>query len=191
MSIMEEINRTANTSTEEVEDSACVGIIPTAGTEVIDELTGADPGSPAKRLKIFVPLDMETISDPVISSFITKLQIHLNHSIEVMIRYQASILLQNSKIGDMLEYHTTIWCLMGDIMKKLVLHGAVLDNIDLNWLMKEAREAHLLTLDIKTYVDDAMSQATSIASKFGSVSVTMTQLLHDVSHQAPNCCMVF
>ena len=34
-------------------------------------------------------------------------------------------------------------------MKKLVSHGAVLDNLDLNLLMKEAREAHLLTVNIK------------------------------------------
>ena len=66
MAIMDEVNRTANNSTEVVEEDAYVRTITTAGTEVIDELTVADPGSTAKRLKIFVPPDMETISDPVI-----------------------------------------------------------------------------------------------------------------------------
>ena len=33
--IMDELNRTANTSTERVEEAAYVGMIPTAGTEVI------------------------------------------------------------------------------------------------------------------------------------------------------------
>ena len=66
---------------------------------------------------------------------------------------------------------------MGDIMKKLVLHESVLDNLDLDSLMKEARETHLLTVNIKTYVDDAMAQATSTAAKVVSVSATLTQLL--------------
>ena len=73
MAIMEEVNRTKNTSTEVFEEDSYVGIIPTAGTEVIDDLTGADQCSPAKRLTNFVPQDMETISDPVISRFITNL----------------------------------------------------------------------------------------------------------------------
>ena len=47
MAIMEEVNRTANTSMEGVEEAAYVGKIPTSETEVIDKLTGADPGSPA------------------------------------------------------------------------------------------------------------------------------------------------
>ena len=34
-------------------------------------------------------------------------------------------------------------------MKKLVSHGAVLDNPDLDSIMKEAREAHILTANIK------------------------------------------
>ena len=51
--IMEDVNCTANTSTEGVEEAAYVGTIPTKGTEVIDKLTGADPGSPAKRAKTF------------------------------------------------------------------------------------------------------------------------------------------
>ena len=45
-------------------------------------------------------------------------------------------------------------------MNKLVSHGEVLDNIDLDLIIKEYREAHLLTVNIKTSVDDAMSQAT-------------------------------
>ena len=71
MAIMEEVNRTADTSTEVVEEAAYVGTIPTSGTEVIDKFTGVDPGYPAKRLKTCVPPDMETILDPVISMFIT------------------------------------------------------------------------------------------------------------------------
>ena len=61
MAIMEEVNSTANTSTGGVEEAAYFGTIPTSGTEFIDELTGADPCSPAKRLKTFVPPDMETV----------------------------------------------------------------------------------------------------------------------------------
>ena len=60
------MNPTANTSTELVEEADCVGTIPSAGTEVIDELAGEDPCSPAKRLKTFVPPDIETISYPII-----------------------------------------------------------------------------------------------------------------------------
>ena len=66
---------------------------------------------------------------------------------------------------------------MGDIMKNLVSRGSVMNNIDLYLLMKEAREAHLLTINTKTSVDDAISQATSTAVKVGSVSATLTQLL--------------
>ena len=62
-------------------------------------------------------------------------------------------------------------------MKKLVSHGAVLDNLDLDLLTKEAREAHLLTVNIKTSVDEAMAQETSAASKVGSISATLTQLV--------------
>ena len=47
---------------------------------------------------------------------------------------------------------------MGDITKSLVSHGLVLDNLNLDSLMKEAREADLITVNIKTYVDDAMGQ---------------------------------
>ena len=112
-------------------------------------MTSADPGFLDKRMKTFVTSDMETISDPVISRFITKLQVHLNHSAEFIVDAQASISLLNSNIGDVPEYHTTIWCAMGEIMKKLVSHGAVMNNLDLDSLMKEAREAHLLTVNIK------------------------------------------
>ena len=80
MAIMEEVNCTANTSTGVVEEDAYIRTIPTAGTKVIQELTGADPCSTSKRMKTFVPTDMETISDPVISRFAVKLQVHLNNS---------------------------------------------------------------------------------------------------------------
>ena len=45
-------------------------------------------------------------------------------------------------------------------MKNLISHGAVLENLDLDLLMKEAMEAHLLTVNIETYVDDDKSQVT-------------------------------
>ena len=149
MAIMDEVNRTANISTEGVEEAAYVGKIPTAGTEFIDKLTVKDPGSPDKRVKTFVPLGMEKFSYPVIVKFISKLQIHLNHSVEVVVGAQERISLLNSNIGYTPEDHTTIWCVIGDIMKKLVSHGVVLDNLDLDSLMKESREAHILTVNIK------------------------------------------
>ena len=62
-------------------------------------------------------------------------------------------------------------------MKNLVSRGSVMNNIDLYLLMKEAREAHLLTVNIKNSVDDSMSQATSTAANVGSVYATLTQLL--------------
>ena len=61
MVIMDEVNRTANTSTEGVEEAAQIRTTPTSGTDFIDELTGREPGSPAKRLKTFLPPGMETI----------------------------------------------------------------------------------------------------------------------------------
>ena len=158
--IMNKVNHTANNSTEVVEEAAYGRTISTSGTEVIDQLTGADLGSPCKRLKIFVPPDMETISDSVISRFITKIQVHVNNSAKVTVGSQSSIYFLNSKIGDVPEDHTKIWCAMGNIMNKLVSHGEVLDNIDLDLIIKEYREAHLLTVNIKTSVDDAMAQAT-------------------------------
>ena len=61
MAIMEEVKHITNTSTEGFEEADYVGTISTAGTEVIYELTGADPCYPAKGLKTFVPQYMETI----------------------------------------------------------------------------------------------------------------------------------
>ena len=84
-------------------------------------MTSVDPGSTGKRLKTFVPTYMETISDPVISRFITKIQVHLNHSAEVTFGYQASIYLLNRKIGDVPEDHKPIWCAIGEIMKDTVM----------------------------------------------------------------------
>ena len=62
---------------EGVEEATYIGTIPTAGTEVIDELTSGYPGSPENRLKTFVPPGIETISYPVMEIFISKLQVHL------------------------------------------------------------------------------------------------------------------
>ena len=42
-------------------------------------------------------------------------------------------------VQDSYEDHTTIWCVMGDIMNKLVSHGSVLDNLELDFLIKESR----------------------------------------------------
>ena len=55
MDIMYEVNRTANNSTEEFEESAYVGTVSKAGIEVMDELACEDLGYQAKRLKNFVP----------------------------------------------------------------------------------------------------------------------------------------
>ena len=62
-------------------------------------------------------------------------------------------------------------------MKKLFSHGAVLDNIDLGFLLKESRESHLLTVNIKSSMYDAMAQATSTAAKVVSISATLNQIL--------------
>ena len=177
MAIMDEVNRTKNNSTEEVEEDSYVRTIPTVGTEVTEKLTSGDPGYPDKRLKTFVPPDMETISDPLIERFITKLQVHLNHSAEVIAGDQAIISLLYINIGDVPEDPTKIWCAMGDIMNKLFSHGPVLANLDLHSLMKEAREAHKLNVNIKTSVDDAMAQATLTYEKFGSIVATLTQII--------------
>ena len=72
-------------------------------------------------------------------SFVSKLQLHLNYSSEIIFADQASISLLNSKMGDVPEDHTNICVAMGDIMKKLISHGAVLKNIDVDALMKESR----------------------------------------------------
>ena len=145
------MNRTTNTSTEGVEETTHIQTIPTEGTEVIDELTDGELGYTAKRIKTFVPPGMETISDPVIAKFISKIQIHLNHSAEVIFGAQSRISLLNSNIGYVPEDHTAIWCAMGDITKRLVSHGAVLDNTKLDSLTKEARETHILTVNIKKF----------------------------------------
>ena len=42
-------------------------------------------------------------------------------------------------MGDVPEDNTTIWVAMGDIMKKFISHGAVLEKLDADTLMKEAR----------------------------------------------------
>ena len=80
-------------------------------------------------------------------------------------------------MGDITEDHTTIWCDMGYITKKLISHGAVLDNIEIDVLMKESREAHLLTVNIKTSVYEAMAQATSAAANVVSVLETLNQIV--------------
>ena len=100
MAIMEKVNLIVNTSMEGVEETEYVRTIPTSVTEVIDKFIGGDPGYLAKRLKTFVPPGMETISNPEIARFITKLQVHLNHSAEVIFGDQARISFLNSKIGD-------------------------------------------------------------------------------------------
>ena len=70
-------------------------------------------------------------------------------------------------MGDVPEYQTTIWVAVGYIMKKLIYHESVLEKLDVVALMKEfavAREGNFLTASIKTYVDNAMAQATSETS---------------------------
>ena len=63
------------------------------------------------------------------------------------------------------------------IMKMLISHGEVMENLDVDALIKESREAHLLTASIKTSVDNDMAHATSEYAKFGSVSAPLTQLV--------------
>ena len=55
------MNHTAKTSTEGVEESAYSRTIPAAGTEVIDNLTVEDPGSPSNCL----PQRVELYSDGI------------------------------------------------------------------------------------------------------------------------------
>ena len=109
-------------------------------------------------------------------SFVSKLKLHLTHSAEVIVGAQSSISLININMGDLPEYHTIIWVAIGDIMKKLISHGAVLENMDVEALTKEAREAHLTTARIQTSVENAMAQSTSADAKVGSVSASTTQL---------------
>ena len=96
------------------------------GIELMDELVCGDQGSSAKILKTFAPPEIENISDPVMENFVSTLQLHLTHSAEVIFGPQVSISLLNSKMVDMQKYHTTNWVDMGDIMNKLMFHGAVL-----------------------------------------------------------------
>ena len=66
------------------------------------------------------------------------------------------------------------------IMKKLISHGAVLEKLDVDALMKEltiAREANLVTVSIKTSVENAMAKATSVSDQVESVSTSITQLV--------------
>ena len=65
-------------------------------------------------------------------NFIYKLQIHLNHRAEVIAGDQVSIFFLNIKIVEVPEYRTTIWCAMGDITKKLIFQGALLEYLDLH-----------------------------------------------------------
>ena len=111
----------------------------------------------------------------------------------MIVRPHGSISLINSKMGDVLEYRNTIWVDMRDITKKLIFHGAVLENIDDDALMKEAREAHLLTASIRSSVDNDMEQEISAAARVGSLYSSMTQLVTPKSggclddiHQALN-----
>ena len=78
-------------------------------------------------------------------------------------------------------------------MKKLISHGAVLKNINIDALIKEAREEQMLNASIKVYMANGMSQATSAAAKAGYVYDSMPQLVTPVSgghlyamHQALN-----
>ena len=112
--------------------------------------------------------------------FVTKLQVNLNHSTEAIVGAQAITYLLKSKMLDVPEDHNTIWCAMGDVIKKLISHGAFLDNLDIDGLMMESREAHLLTVRNKKSVGDAMAQATAAAAKVVSVSATMAQLVTPV-----------
>ena len=66
----------------------------------MNEMSCGDPGSPEKRLKNFVPSEIETIADPVMERFVSTLQSYLAHSAEVIVEYQASIYFLNSNIGD-------------------------------------------------------------------------------------------
>ena len=124
-----------------------------------------------------MPTGIETISDPGMENFICKLQVHLKHSAEVIVGAQAGIYLLNIEMGDVTENNMKIWCAMGDTTKKLISHGAVLYNLDLDFRMKEYSEAHLLNVNIKTSLYGAMAQATSEAANIGSVSATLTKLV--------------
>ena len=100
MAIMYEVNRIVNNDTEGFEEADCIEKIETTGTDVIYELVCGDIGSSVKILRTFVPPKIETIADPVIAKLVSKLQLHLTHSAEVIVRSQASIYLLNSKMVD-------------------------------------------------------------------------------------------
>ena len=51
IAIMDKVNQTKNTSTEGVEEATYIRKTPTAGTEVIDNMTGGYPSSPKSGLK--------------------------------------------------------------------------------------------------------------------------------------------
>ena len=97
--------------------------------------------------------------------FISRMQLHLTQSVEMVVGSQLGISLLNINMGDVSEDHITIWVSMVYIMEKLILHRAVLEKLDVDCLMKEDREAYLLTASIKTSVDNDMVQATSAADQ--------------------------
>ena len=66
---------------------------------------------------------------------------------------------------------------MGDITEKLIFLESVLEKLDVDGIIGEAREAHLLTASIKTYVESAIAQATSESTQVGSVSTSLNQLV--------------
>ena len=69
MDILDEVKLTVNTATEGFEKAAYVGMIETPSKEVIDELVCGDPGSSAKRLKTFLPSEVENIANLVMELF--------------------------------------------------------------------------------------------------------------------------
>ena len=73
------------------------------------------------------------------------------------------------------EDHTTIWGAMGNITEKLIIYGAVLEKLNVDGIMKEAREAHLITASIRKPVENSMSQATSSSAQVGSMSASLNQ----------------
>ena len=42
-----------------------------------------------------------------------------------------------------------MWSEIEDIIKNLVSHGPVLDILDLDFILKETKESHILTVNIK------------------------------------------
>ena len=62
-------------------------------------------------------------------------------------------------------------------MKKFISHGEVLDNLNIDAVMKESREAQLPKINTKISVGDAMAQATSESTKVEYMSETLIQLV--------------